>query len=107
MIDAVPGDEIHNFIGHGGIIIGANWDKESVREHIRRPDLRLGLIFSPQPTQRHHLVAISEDQRWSFDVGEIDETRMLEEILRQGICPRQHLTGLPWPPTDAGRWPRP
>ena len=76
LIWEAPEEEVHNFIGHNGVMIGANWRKAQAEELIRRPDVRSALIFEPNATMRHQLVVISEEKRWAFDVGEIDERRM-------------------------------
>lgn len=75
--------KIHCHLGTG-VQIGADWSKAEVLEHLGRRGLRFGLIFPPQPTFGHQLVTLNDEQRWAFDVGEIDETSM-----RVGKCARK------------------
>lgn len=79
LIDAAPGDDVHNVIGHGSVLIGANWPKEDAKEYVARPDLRLALIFPPNLTGKHQLVAVGNGERHSWDIGEIPEERMVKD----------------------------
>lgn len=81
LIEAVPGDMVHNFLTSpdSAVFLGADWTKKQACDLVCRSDMRCGLIFKSRPTGMHQLVAINEEKRWSFDIGEIDECRM-EEI---------------------------
>jgi carbon storage regulator len=75
LIDTLPGDKVHNFIGEQ-VFIGAYWDKQSVYDLINNGGVKCTLVFPPNITMRHQLVVINDSMRWSFDVGEITEDRM-------------------------------
>lgn len=78
LIEALPGNEVHNFIGQGPFI-GATWEKhEAVAFFDEHPEVRIAMVFEPNVHMRHHLVALNEERRWSFDVGAISEDRMTE-----------------------------
>ena len=78
LIDALPGDTVHNFIGGDNFMIGADWTQDQAREFFQQNDKRLALVFPPNFHGLHQLVAINDEKRWSFDVGVIDESRMKE-----------------------------
>ena len=77
IVDAVPGDTVHNFIGNGSPYLGADWSKEDVLAFFDRRDLKVALVFPPAFTMKHQLVAIDDERRWMFDVGEIPESDMI------------------------------
>lgn len=73
------GERVHNFIGGGGpVMIGCDWDAPDAIELCQRDGMRLALLFPPNDTMRHQLICCSDAERWSFDIGEIDESRMTE-----------------------------
>ncbi|MBC7853480.1 MAG: hypothetical protein IAF94_08595 [Pirellulaceae bacterium] len=76
LIHAKPGCTVHNFIGHDGMFIGADWEKLHAIGLVHTEGKRVGMVFPPQPTYRHQLVVLDDDKRWAFDIGEIDEARM-------------------------------
>lgn len=76
VIDAAPGETVHNYIGHGAIMIGANWEKDGAKSFVHESDKRSALVFPPQKAMRHQLVVINDEKRWAFDVGVIGESRM-------------------------------
>ena len=78
LIEALPGDEVHNVLG-SGVFIGANWEKAHALKFLREPGKRLALVFAPNFTYRHQLVALTDEKRWGFDVGEITEEQMVVE----------------------------
>lgn len=79
IIEALPGETVHNYLGTGfPAFFGADWDKDSAVQLVSTPGMRLALLFPPNMTMRHYLVACSDTQRWAFDVGEIDEAVMEE-----------------------------
>lgn len=75
LVNHFPGERIHCFLG----MIGANWAKIEVLEKLASPDVKIALVFEPNFTMGHHLVAIDEEHRWSFDIGPVSEGRMCEE----------------------------
>ena len=77
LIEARAGATVHNFIGHGATFLGADWTKkEAVDFFIESRGIKIALIFPPNVTMGHHLIAINETRRWAFDVGAIAESRM-------------------------------
>ncbi len=76
LIEAVEGETVHNFIGGGALFVGANWEKSHAIEHLRRPDMRIALLFPPNDHYKHQLVAVNEQRRWAWDIGPIEESRM-------------------------------
>lgn len=77
LIDALP-DDVHNFIGGDNFMVGADWTQDQAREFFQKDNTQLALVFPPNHTMQHQLVAINDENRWSFDVGVIDESRMVE-----------------------------
>lgn len=75
LIDALLGDHVHNQLGTT-ILIGCDWEKGSAKEHCRLPGMRLAIIFPPNIHFGHQLIALSNNHRWGFDVGQIDESQM-------------------------------
>ncbi len=76
LIEAVPGNDIHNILGHGATAyIGCDWAKQNAIEWVRS-GVRLALIFPPNSVMGHHLVALSDENRWAFDVGPVSEEMM-------------------------------
>ncbi len=64
--------KIHNFIGNGGMMLGADWSKKEVVNHLKEDGLRIAILTAPNLTMKHHLVTITpEGKRYSFDVGEL------------------------------------
>lgn len=84
LIREAPGDEIHNFIGSGPTQIGCNWPKEDAIKLVNTEGKRIAMVFPPNMHMRHHLVVLDDEKRWSFDVGAIDESRMVDE--RNRVC---------------------
>lgn len=76
LIEETEGDTVHNFIGHGAVYVGADWTKEEFRDFITKDGLKIALVFPPNETIGHHLVAINNERRWAFDIGSISEDRM-------------------------------
>lgn len=80
VIDAAPGEDVHCFIGHDTAFIGADWTKDQAREFVwNQTGLTIAMVFPPNVTMKHQLVAITSERRWAFDVGEIAEVRMMEK----------------------------
>lgn len=77
VIDFAPGDTVHNFIGHEAIMLGADWEKEHARQFFLKREHRIALIFPPNVVMHHHLVALNDEKRWSFDVGPLSESQMV------------------------------
>jgi hypothetical protein len=73
-----PNADIHNFIDRpgSGMMIGADWQAKEVVKFLKRPDLRIAIVFEPHCSMGHHLVALNDKQAWRFDIGKIDESRM-------------------------------
>lgn len=69
--------KVHNLLGTA-FICGADWKKQEAVKFAKEGEYRWALIFSPQSTQHHQLVAINDEQRWAFDIGEIKEERMVK-----------------------------
>ena len=67
--------KIHNFIGAGPMAIGADWDKGSVIEKIKRSD-RIAILTGEalKGNLRHALSVIAKNKLYMFDIGEITET---------------------------------
>lgn len=78
LVQNVCGKEVHNLIESGWAFIGATWDREDVIALLRKLGLRIGLVFKPQCTMKHQLVVLSDEKKWMFDVGELDESIMVE-----------------------------
>jgi hypothetical protein len=91
LIDALPEewDRVHNLLssGGGGVQLGADWHKDDVFELLARPGVRLALVFPPNLTFRHQLVALDDEHRWAFDVGEIPESVMAPEPEKVSVQP--------------------
>lgn len=86
-IQAYPEDRIHCFIGGGRIIIGADWDKESVIEKIAMAD-RIAILTGAAQlgNMRHALSVIAPDEvydgklsLYAFAIGEILESDLVFE----------------------------
>ena len=78
MVAEVNRGKIHNILGEG-LVLGCDWSKAEVMEHLGKPNLRIAMIFAPNPTAGHQLVTCSETKRWAFDIGEVNENRMCYE----------------------------
>lgn len=81
IVKSVNGEEIHNYFNSANLpmALGANWGVDEVLDLVRRPDVRIALMFAPDDDINHHqLVVLTETKRYSFDVGEIAESRMVQ-----------------------------
>lgn len=76
LLESLPGGTVHCLLGES-VFLGANWPKADAVALVRS-GVRLALIFPPNATLGHQLVALGE-KRWAFDVGEVDESRMVPE----------------------------
>lgn len=69
-VESLPCDTIHNFIGGHAFMLGADWTKSEVINFLRDAE-QVAIVMEPNITMRHHLVALTADKRYSFDVGVI------------------------------------
>lgn len=75
---------IHCFIGTG-ILIGADWETESVIEEVEAAD-RVALLTGDAYAQNlsHALAVISKQEKlFMFDVGSVDEVILIPEAAAQ------------------------
>ena len=64
---------IHNFIQSGGILIGADWNKESVFEKIKNAERVTVLIGKAKQQNMNHALAVMENNKlYLFDIGDIN-----------------------------------
>ncbi len=79
LVGRAKGKYVHCFIGEGfPMLIGADWTKPQVVKFLQEtPKLRLALLFEPNLTMKHQLVACTDHKRHAFDVGQIVESAMM------------------------------
>jgi hypothetical protein len=72
-VEQYEGEMIHNFIT-GSILLGADWNKESVIEKINESE-RVGFMIGEAwvNNMRHALAVIAKNKLYIFDVGEFTE----------------------------------
>lgn len=63
---------IHCFIGDSPMMIGADWDKTEVKKFIRKEAKQIAIMTEPNFTMKHQLVCLTDNKRYSFDIGEIE-----------------------------------
>lgn len=78
-VELLPDDQFHAFKGDWPVMIGADWEKESVLEYLRKCDT-IGIIIPPQVA--HSISAINGMDRTLFDVSEITEEQL--DIIEEG-----------------------
>ena len=80
-LETYPEDKIHNFIC-GSIMIGADWERASVIEHLGHPlTERVALMTgnAQSGNMGHALAVIHDNTLYAFDIGPITEADL--EIL--------------------------
>lgn len=63
---------IHNFVGGGMMIIGADHGVESVLQDIEKAD-RLGIFTDKTMNMGHSLAVITKEKLECYDIGELTE----------------------------------
>lgn len=78
-------DQIHNFVDLPGIMLGADWELQSVIDLCKKPGVGIAIVVEPNFTMRHHFVVAdyNANERKAFDVGEISERDL--EIVGGGL----------------------
>lgn len=66
-------EQVHTFRGDWPLLIGADWEKDSVIEFLKTAD-KIAFTFPHQVL--HALVGVAGENRVLFDIGEIDESLM-------------------------------
>lgn len=72
LVNNFSGKRIHNFLGSGfPMLIGCDWDKKSVIEFFEKKAKKIAIIFEPNLVMKHQLIGLTDNKRYSFDIGEI------------------------------------
>ena len=69
-----PESQIHNFIPTGSMMLGADWDKESVIKEVEQAD-RIAVLTggARRHNLNHSLAVITKNVLRVFDIGEITD----------------------------------
>lgn len=77
LVNECSGKTIHNFIGEGSpMLIGCDWSKKTVREFLNKKAKSIALLFEPNLVIGHQLVGLTDDKRYSFDIGKIEKSNL-------------------------------
>jgi len=75
LVKSIKSKHVHHQYQGGTMMIGADWDKKEVLEHLKKVK-KIAIVIEPNLTIGHHLVTVTKTKRNAFDVGEITKKEL-------------------------------
>ena len=78
LVKNIKSETIHHQFQGSSMMIGADWNTESVLEHLENQTEKIAIVIEANFNLGHHLVTIcNSNKRNAFDIGKITEEYLI------------------------------